>query len=56
VKPGSADRDIDLAVRSGDALDLYEALVEPEETEEVDEVALEEAPSAQVLELVGGEP
>ena len=44
VQPGPADRDVDLAVRSGDALDADEALVELEETEEVDEIALEEAP------------
>ena len=35
---------------------MDEALVEPKEAEELDEVALEVAPSAQVLELVGGEP
>ena len=52
VQPRPADRDVDLAVRSGDALDVDEPLVELEESEQVDEIALEEAPAAQVRELV----
>ena len=53
VQPRPADRDVDLAGDPAMRLDAHEALVELEEPEEVDEVALEEAPAAQVGELVG---
>jgi hypothetical protein len=44
VQPRAADRDVDFPLGSGDAIDADEALVELEQAQQVDEIALEEAP------------
>ena len=52
MQPRALDRDVDLARRPGNARHIDEPLVQVEEAEEVDEVALEKAPAAQVLEFL----
>src|SRR6478609_7545185 len=52
VQPRTLDRDVDVAAAVSAGRDPDEPLVELEELEEVDVVALEEAPAAQVFELV----
>ena len=52
MEPGTADRDVDLAVGAFDRLDPDEALVELEEAQKIDEIALEEPPPAEIRQLV----
>jgi len=54
VQPRALDRDVDLA-RAGDRAHVDEALVELKQAEQVDVIALEEAPAAKVVELAPGE-
>jgi hypothetical protein len=51
VQPRPLDRDVDLTRRSGNPGHLDEALVEVEESQQVDEIALEKAPAPQVIKL-----
>jgi hypothetical protein len=52
VEPRAADRDVDFPVGARDRLDADEAFVELEEAEKIDEIALEEAPGAEVGKLL----
>jgi hypothetical protein len=49
VQPGPTDRDVDLAAGQGGHMDVF--LIEPEQAQEVDKIALDKAHRAQVIEL-----
>jgi hypothetical protein len=55
VQPRPLDRDVDLAVPPGERAHVDEALVELEQPEQVDEIALHEPPAPHVVELASGE-
>jgi hypothetical protein len=52
VQPGADDRNLDLAVALGRRVDGDVLLVQVEQVEEIDEVALDKPQTAQIIELV----